>query len=221
MYLPSIPVHVVQRGHNRDACFFAEEGFRYYRQVLGEGLKRYGAKLHTYCLMTNHVHLLITPDETDSISRLMQHVGRQYIQYINKTCRRSGTLWEGRRRGGLVGAENYLLSCYRYIEPKPVSACMVERPEDYPWSSYRFKALSEPDNLISPHPLFETLAKDKPERRFVYRDLFRYHLPKKTRSDIAASVSASWILNSGRFKGQVEVYLGVRGQVGWGRPVRS
>ncbi len=82
MYLPGVPVHVVQRGHNRDACFFAEDDFRYYHQVLGEGLKCYGAELHAYCLMANHVHLLITPEYADSISRVMQHLGRQYVQYI-------------------------------------------------------------------------------------------------------------------------------------------
>lgn len=222
MYLPGIPVHVVQRGHNRDACFFAEEDFRYYRQVLAEGMKRYGAKLHAYCLMTNHVHLLVTPDETDSISRLMQHVGRQYVQYVNKTYRRSGTLWEGWHKGSLVDAENYLLSCYRYIELNPITACMVERPEEYPWSSYRFNALAEPDSLISPHPLFESLAKDELDRGSVYQDLFRYHLPEKTRNYIASSVSASRILGSGRFKDQVEAALGRKaGQVGRGRPVRA
>lgn len=94
MYLPGVPAHVVQRGHNRDACFFAEDDFRFYCQVLAEGLKRYGAELHAYCLMTNHVHLLVTPQHADSISRLMQHVGRQYVQYVNKTYRRSGTLWK-------------------------------------------------------------------------------------------------------------------------------
>ncbi|GAA3565824.1 hypothetical protein GCM10022265_14800 [Marinobacter xestospongiae] len=145
MYLPGVPAHVVQRGHNRDACFFAEDDFRFYRQVLAEGLKRNGAELHAYCLMTNHVHLLITPQHADSISRLMQHVGRQYVQYINKNYRRSGTLWEGRHKGSLVDAENYLLSCYRYIELNPVTAGMVDQPEQYPWSSFRRNALGEPN----------------------------------------------------------------------------
>lgn len=96
VYLPDVPVHLVQRGHNRDACFFANEDFQFYKEVLAEGLARYGAQLHGYCLMTNHVHLLLTPLSVDSIPRILQHLGRMYVQYINKTYRRSGTLWEGR-----------------------------------------------------------------------------------------------------------------------------
>ncbi|MDG5499646.1 transposase [Marinobacter sp. BGYM27] len=222
MYLPGVPVHVVQRGHNRDACFFAEEDFRYYRQVLGEGLKRYGAELHAYCLMTNHVHLLLTPQHTDSISRLMQHVGRQYVQYVNRTYRRSGTLWEGRHKGSLIDAEGYLLSCYRYIELNPVTACMVSKPEEYPWSSFRFNALGEPDSLISPHSLFEALAVNGVDRSIAYRDLFRFSLPEQARNDIAKCLSASQILGSGRFREQVESALGRKaGKVGKGRPVGS
>lgn len=98
MYIPGIPAHVVQRAHNRDACFFTEEDFHYYLQALEEGMRRYDAALHAYCLMTNHVHLLLTPGSTDSISRLMQHVGLPYVQYVNRTYGRSGTLWEGRHR---------------------------------------------------------------------------------------------------------------------------
>lgn len=131
MYLPGVPAHIVQRGNNREACFFCDDDYLFYKEVLFEGLKRYGAALHSYCLMTNHVHLLITPKESDSISRIIQHVGRQYVQYINKTYRRTGTLWEGRHKGSLVDAENYLLTCYRYIELNPVAADMVASPEEY------------------------------------------------------------------------------------------
>ena len=113
MYLPGIPAHIVQRGNNRDACFFANNDYTVYKAALAEGLRRYGGVLHAYCLMTNHVHLLMTPSESDSISRIIQHVGRQYVKYINKNYRRSGTLWEGRHKGSLVDAEAYLLACYR------------------------------------------------------------------------------------------------------------
>ncbi len=219
MYLPGVPAHVVQRGHNRDACFFAEDDFRYYRQMLGEGLERYGAELHAYCLMTNHVHLLITPEYVDSISRVMQHLGRQYVQYINRTYRRSGTLWEGRYKGSLIDAEGYLLSCYRYIELNPVTACMVGKPEEYPWSSFRFNALGEPDSLISPHPLYDAIGISSAKRRIAYRDLFRYSLPEQARHDIAKCLSASQILGSGQFREQVEAALGRKvGKVGRGRP---
>ena len=99
MYIPGIPVHAVQRGHNRSACFFSEVDYLYYKEVLAEALARYGASLHAYCLMTNHIHLLLTPDEKDSIQRVFEHMGRQYAQYINKTFSRSGALWEERHKG--------------------------------------------------------------------------------------------------------------------------
>lgn len=102
MYLPGVPAHVVQRGNNREVCFFAAEDYQFYKEVLGEGLRRYGGHLHAYCLMTNHVHLLLTPDATDSISRILQHIGRQYVCYVNKTYKRSGTLWEGRHKSSLI-----------------------------------------------------------------------------------------------------------------------
>ncbi len=125
MYLPGVPAHVVQRGHNRSACFFSDDDHLFYLECLGQGLRRYGVRLHAYVLMTNHVHLLMTPDEDSSISRLMQHVGRLYVLYVNKRYRRSGALFEGRHKASLVAADDYLLTCYRYIEMYPVAAGMV------------------------------------------------------------------------------------------------
>ncbi|WP_218190334.1 transposase [Pseudomonas sp. CC6-YY-74] len=130
MYLPGVPAHVVPRGNNRDACFFHEDDYRFYLAVLAEGLKRYRVALHAYVLMT--------PADETGISRVMQHVGRMYVLYINRTYQRTGTLWEGRHKASLVNAAEYLLSCYRYIELNPVRAGLVAAPEAYPWSSYRW-----------------------------------------------------------------------------------
>ena len=105
MYIPDVPAHIVQRGYNKDACFFSNADYSYYKELLAEGLKRYGGHLHAYCLMTNHEHLLITPCHVDSVYRIIQHVGRQYVQYINKAYKRSGTFWEGRYKSSLVDAE--------------------------------------------------------------------------------------------------------------------
>jgi putative transposase len=93
MFLPGVAAHVVQRGHNRQACFFDEEDFQTYRTYLGEGCQRHGIALHGYCLMTNHVHLLITPGPEDGFSRCMQVVNRRYVHYVNRRYRRRGTLW--------------------------------------------------------------------------------------------------------------------------------
>src|SRR5690606_12733336 len=169
--------------------------------------------------MTNHVHLLLTPHSTDSISRLMQHVGRRYVLYINRTYRRSGTLWEGRHKGSIVDAESYLLACYRYIELNPVTAHMVQRPEEYPWSSFRCNALGEANELVTPHPVFTALSPDPAARGGAYRGLFGEELPETLRQNIAECLSASQLLGSKWFRGEVESVLGRNvGQVRRGRP---
>ena len=144
MYLPTIPCHVVSRGNNRDACFYADEDYLFYLECLGDACDKYAVALHAYVLMTNHVHLLLTPRDELGISRVMQSVGRRYVQYINYTYRRSGTLWEGRHKASLIDADRYLLACYRYIELNPVRANMVVDPADYRWSSYRVNAGLQP-----------------------------------------------------------------------------
>ena len=135
MYLPSVPCHVIQRGNNREASFFAHQDYLFYLNCLGEACNRYNVAVHAYVLMTNHVHLLMTPDDREGISRVMQSIGRRYVQYINKEYQRCGTLWESRHKASLVDAEQYLLTCYRYIELNPVVANMVKHPGVYAWSS--------------------------------------------------------------------------------------
>jgi putative transposase len=131
MYIPGFAYPIVQRGKNRGVCFFEEEHYRLYIRTMGEVLPRYGSILHAYCLMTNHVHLLIIPEHEDSISNLMKVVSSRYSQYINKKYERTGTLWEGRHKASAIDTESYLLKCYRYIELNPVVAHMVARPEEY------------------------------------------------------------------------------------------
>jgi REP-associated tyrosine transposase len=208
MYLPGVLAHIVQRGNNREACFFCDEDYQFYKEVLLEGLKRYGAALHAYCLMTNHVHLLITPNEAGSISRIIQHVGRQYVQYINKTYRRTGTLWEGCHKGSLVDAENYLLTCYRYIELTPVAANMVESPDEYRWSSYRANAWGEDDDLITPHELYLRIGRCEDDSQCKYRDLFRVMISNQDVHQIKQALSKNYPTGSTRFKEQVEAMFG-------------
>jgi len=169
MYLPGIPAHVVQRGNNRDACFFDEQDYREYLNWLKEATEKYRVALHAYVLMTNHVHLLMTPSDEAGISKVMQSVGRRYVQYVNHNYRRSGTLWEGRHKGSIVDAEDYLLSCYRYIELNPVRAGMVEHPGDYSWSSYRHHAYGEKNREIIDHPLYIALGQQNEQRWACYR----------------------------------------------------
>lgn len=122
--------------------------------------------------MTNYVHLLVTPRDSDSLGRLFQYVGRYYVSYINKNYGRTGTLWEGQYKANIIDQESYLLHCYRYIELNPVRAGMVDSPEDYPWSSYSANALQGIDSLLSPHQIYLQLGKVEMTRKSAYRNLF-------------------------------------------------
>ena len=135
--IPGQALHIIQRGNNRQPCFFADDDYRYYLDSLKEAAVRCGAQVHAYVLMTNHVHLLLTPESVQTPSLLLQSVGRRYVRYVNHGYRRSGTLWEGRYKSTLIDSDRYLLTCSRYIELNPVRARMVGRPGDYIWSSFR------------------------------------------------------------------------------------
>jgi putative transposase len=174
--LAGVPVHVIQRGNNRSACFYAEDDYRFYLRQLADACREEGAELHAYVLMTSHVHLLMTAQQADGASRVMKRLGQKYVQYVNRTYGRSGTLWEGRFRSCLVGEEAYLLGCYRYIELNPVRAGMVPHPADYPWSSYVCNAQGEPNPLVLSHAFYLALGKDGRRRQAAYRALFRCHL---------------------------------------------
>lgn len=205
-----LPLHIVQRGHNRDACFFADDDYFSYRHWLGDALKKTGCALHAYVQMTNHVHLLLTPTEPESISRLMISLGRRYVQYINKTYRRTGTLWDSRYKSSLVDADDYLLLCQRYIELNPVRADMTADPVNYRWSSYRANGLGQPDALLTPHNLYLALDRDAAKRQSVYCALFRSVLDHEALADIRLALNQEQPLGKGRFLDQVERMIGRR-----------
>jgi putative transposase len=207
MYLPGIPSHIVQRGNNREPCFFSEDDYRFYLSSLSKGLKRYKVILHAYVLMTNHVHLLMTPTDKEGISRVMQLLGKLYVQYINKTYRRSGTLWEGRHKASLVNANEYFLKCQRYIELNPVAASMVSCPDEYLWSSYSAHAWGKDNTCITSHELYNNLGKLPDERQFAYRELFKYHLSVDDIHRIRKATHFCYPLGNERFKEKIEIML--------------
>jgi putative transposase len=137
VHLENYTQHIIQRGANRNSCFFAEEDYRFYLDCLHDALNRYECECHAYVLMTNHVHLLLTPRAFSAIAKVMKLVGQRFTQYINYTYHRTGSIWEGRYKASVIDAEAYLLTCYRYIELNPVRAGMVQRPSEYRWSSAR------------------------------------------------------------------------------------
>jgi len=208
--LASVPLHVIQRGNNRQACFFAEEDYRFYLYWLKKGAEKYGCDIHAYVLMTNRVHLLLTPQAKTSASGLMQSLGRRYVQYVNRIYKRSGTLWEGRFKANLVNAEDYLLLCYRYIELNPVRAGMVQDPGAYPWSSYRSHGLGERDDLIRDHELYLALSSRAEERQRAYRNLFRSQLDEAALTEIRKAASGELVLGNERFRQEIEQALGKR-----------
>jgi putative transposase len=169
--------------------------------------------------MTNHVHLLLTPQRTDSAALLMKNLGQRYVQYINHTYQRSGTLWEGRFRSCLAQTEDYVLACYRYIELNPVRAGMVMRPQDYRWSSYHANALGKGSRFIVPHEQYLSLGRDNAARQESYRALFKAHLDEEVVGQIRSATNGNYALGSDRFQQEIEAMLGRRASRGQsGRP---
>lgn len=220
--LAGIPLHVIQRGNNRSACFYADEDYLFYLEQLVDACRVEEVSWHAYCLMTNHVHLLLTPREEDGASRLMKRLGQRYVQFVNRTYRRSGILWEGRFRSCIVGEEAYLLGCYRYIELNPVRACMVEHPAQYRWSSYRANAQGEHCDWLVPHMVYSRLGQDPMSRQASYRELFRYQLEPGLMDKIRARVNGGYALGSSQFEEEIAEALGRRASPGRpGRPSRQ
>ncbi len=204
MYLPGVPSHVIQRGNNRDATFFAEQDYQFYLQCLYDASLKYHVDIHAYVLMTNHVHLLMTPLAKSSISLLMQSIGRRHVQYVNKEYRRTGTLWESRHKASLVEAEKYLLVCSRYIEMNPVNANMVSHPSMYKWSSYMFNANGEPNRFITPHETYNRLGLSNKSRRYAYASLFDNVLDNADIQVVRDAVRFSMPTGDNHFKQQIE-----------------
>ena len=169
--------------------------------------------------MTNHVHLLLTPECSDGPSLLMKHLGQRYVQYLNRTYRRSGTMWEGRFRSSIVQERNYLLRCQRYIELNPVRAKMVPHPRDYAWSSYRTNAGHLASPLITPHAQYLELGKLDKDRVIAYRALFRSALDTQDLTEIRSAVNGGFAWGNTRFKDEIATMLGRRVEKGApGRP---
>jgi putative transposase len=217
--LPNVPLHLIQRGNNRQVCFFADEDYRFYLDWLTEHADKTGVRVHAYVLMTNHVHLLVSSESADAPGALMKALGQRYVQYVNRVYKRSGTLWEGRFRSCPIQEDAYLLACQCYIELNPVRAGMTEHPANYRWSSYRANAQGEEDALIRAHELYAGLGLDAASRQAAYRELFRYELEPGLVDEIRRATNGNFVLGNERFAAEVSAALGRRAAPGKsGRP---
>ena len=206
--LAGVPQHVVQRGNNRLPCFLDDEDRQRYLQCLRQALLRFGCRLHAYVLMSNHVHLLLTPNETGGVSRMMHTFARNYVGSFNGRHGRTGTLWEGRFKACLVDSGRYFLACSRYIELNPVRAWMVAQPGEHPWSSYGGNADGHVDSLLTPHSEYLRLGSDPASRASAYRALFTEVLPDQLVDEIRIHLQQQKVLGTDRFRSWVEARSG-------------
>ena len=202
--LAGVPQHVVQRGNNREPCFHGVEDCQRYLGDLQAAAERNRCRVHAYVLMTNHVHLLVTPMQQHGVSHLMQDVGRKYVRYINRSYRRTGTLWEGRYKASLIDSDAYLLTCMRYIELNPVRARMVNHPGEYRWSSFAANAYGAANPVLTPHPVYEQLGNDAVARQHAYRELFRHHIDNNLLHAIRDALNQELVLGCEDFKVRIE-----------------
>ena len=205
--IPGQPQHVIVRGNNRSEIFCADADYQFYLEKLQSACATHGCDIHAYVLMTNHAHLLITPHAEQSLSKALQMLGRYYVQYYNYSYQRTGTLWEGRYKATLIDSETYLLTCMRYIELNPVRAGMVLRPSEYPWSSYHYNALGQPNEWVAPHLEYRRLGKTDHERQAVYRLLFKHHISENCITEIREATNKAWVLGNDRFKKRMQQQL--------------
>lgn len=176
----NVPAHIVSRGHSRSPTFHENADYSYFLSQLSQDVSKHLVRIHAWVLMTNHFHLLATPESSDAIPRMMQSLKSSYSKYFNEKYGKSGSVWEGRYKSAEVSNSNYVVSCYRYIELNPVRAGIVKSPSEYLWSSYHANALGARCHITTPHSTYLNLATEKDSRLSVYRGLFGSELDPKT-----------------------------------------
>jgi putative transposase len=198
LVIPDVALHIVQRAHDRAACFFQDADREAYLDALHTYAARFECAVHAYCLMTNHVHVLVTPRESTGCSQLMKHVAQRYSKRMKAKTGRSGTLWEGRFYSALVPTATYALACYRYIDLNPVRAGLAARAADYPWSSFRVNARMRIDDFLAPHAAYLALATDPAQRAVAYAALCDTSLDQGLIDDIRKATKGGYSVGAER-----------------------
>lgn len=218
LLLPGVPLHIIQRGNNRQRCFLQDADYLVYLEWLHDHAGETGCRVHAYVLMSNHVHLLISFDDVTAPGALMKALGEQYVRYFNRRYGRSGTLWEGRYRSCLVQDEQYLLTCQRYIELNPVRAGLVSEPGEYRWSSHAGNTGARTDDLLTPHELYRRFGSGDAQRQQAYAALFLQPLAPASVEAVRKATNSNLVLGDPSFAASVGAKLGRR--VVAGRPGR-
>jgi len=206
--VPGVPVHIIQRGHDCQPVFFCDDDYWRYLHDLKLASGNSGCAVHAYVLMTNHVHIVATPNTETSLGDMMRSLGARYVRFINLRYKRRGTLWEGRFRSAIIQSDAYLLTCYRYVELNPVRAHMVTHPAAYPWSSYHHNALGKVNELVQAHDVYLRLGSECLARQARYRALFSEQIGDEQNTFILQSTLQDSVMGNDRFRRQIEKVAG-------------
>ncbi len=204
------PQSVILQGRDGQRVFYEQQDYQYFHDCLEAASYNYLLKVHAYVLMPDHVHILATPANSDSTSRTIQSIGRNYVQYFNECYGGIGTLWEGRYRATVIDPAKYLLTCCRYIELNPVRNALVDKPAEYRWSSYAHNALGQADEMLSEAPQYRRLGADRKARAKAYRALFKKKLDPSLVQEITDATLKGWVLGDSRFARKIEKLSGRR-----------
>lgn len=217
---PNTPHHIVQRGHNRQAVFISDDDYRYYLKNLIYFKQEFNCRIYSYCLMTNHVHLIVDPgSKPELLSLLMKHVAGRQARYVNRLEKRSGSLWEGRFKSSIVSTVEYLAACCRYVELNPLRAGIVKHPGKYQWSSYTSKANGERDLAVNLDRTYLALGNNEKERQVAYAQYVLTAAPEHEIKLIRNALQRGQLTGSETFREEISLKLGIRfSNRGPGRP---
>lgn len=204
LFVEGMTQHVIIRSKNHANIFKNDADYQFYLECLEDAAARYRCVIHAYVLMPNHVHLLVTPETKQSLSRTLQSIGRRYAQHFNQTFESSGSIWDSRYKATIIDPKAYLLTCMRYIELNPVRAELVNHPKSYPWSSYKCNALGEKSPLLVAHKFYRKLGRSIEARQTAYRGLFRARLSKIDIEAIREATNKGWALGDEHFKDRLQ-----------------
>jgi putative transposase len=221
-YLPDYPVHIVQRGHNKKNVFFEDEDYKVYLDWLQEGSEWYEVPIHAYALLPNEIHILASPGDKESASRMMQYQGRRYVPYVNSTYKKTGTIWQGRYKASLIDPDTYLINSMLYIENLPVTAGLAKSATPYKWSSAKSNAQGKKNALITPHAKYQDIGRGDKTRQKRYAEMLKAGLTDEVVTDIQDAWQTGTPLGSAKFKAMVERKLKIKvGHAKRGRPRKN